>query len=169
VPTLQESLLVAASVKRVYGFLADIERVRDWLPYVVDARRTSEVTSGPGAEIELEVSAAGRTSKGTTRCVAAVPSQQLVYETKLALGLTSTVTFDLAPEGRSQTRMDVTVEYGFTGLGRLLGGLLGDKAARRDIVAGLESLKAHIESEAAASRSRRRPTAEPAASQFPKR
>jgi carbon monoxide dehydrogenase subunit G len=163
VPTLQESLLVAAPVKRAYDFLADIERVREWLPYVVATRRTSETATGPGAEIELEVSAAGKKSKGTTRCVSATASQ-LVFESKLALGLTSTVTFDLAAEGRSKSQIAVTVEYGFTGLGRLLGRMLGDKAARQDIVAGLETLRMRIEHEVATSKTRGRPAAEPAAS-----
>jgi carbon monoxide dehydrogenase subunit G len=133
----------------VYGFLADIERVEEWLPYVVESRRTSETATGAGAEIELVVSAAGRQSKGTTRCTAATPSQQLVFETRLALGLTSTVTFDLTAEGRQQTLMAVTVEYAFNGLGRIVGRLLGDSAARRDIMAGIENLKARLEAEAA--------------------
>jgi carbon monoxide dehydrogenase subunit G len=169
VPTLRESLLVAAPTKRVYGFLADIERVQEWLPYVVDARRTSENATGEGAEIALTVSAAGRTSEGTTRCIAATPSHHLAFETKLALGLTSTVTFDLAAEGRQQTQMNVTVEYGFTGLtGRLIGKLLGDAAARRDIVAGLEGLKARLEAEPARP-ARRRTTASAASSEATKR
>lgn len=146
--TLQESLLVTAPVKRVYSFLADIERAQEWLPYVVEARRTSEHATGEGAEIALTVSAAGRTSEGTTRCVAATPSHHLVFESRLALGLTSTVTFELAPEGRQQTQLAVTVEYAFNGLtGRLIGRMLGDKAARRDIVAGLETLKIRLEAE----------------------
>jgi len=148
VPTLQESLLVAAPVKRVYTFLADIERVGEWLPYVAETRRTSEHATGEGAEIALTVSAAGKKSQGTTRCVAATPSR-LVFESKLALGLTSTVAFDLAAQGRQQTQMVVSVEYAFTGLtGRLIGAMLGDKAARRDIVASLEALKARLEAEA---------------------
>jgi hypothetical protein len=60
--------------------------------------------------------------------------------------------------------MAVTVEYGFTGLGRLLGKMLGDKAARQDIVAGLETLKTRIEAQAAISKTRRRTAVEPAAS-----
>jgi carbon monoxide dehydrogenase subunit G len=168
VPTLQESLLVTAPVKRVYGFLADIERVGEWLPYVVETRRTTENATGEGAEIELTVSAAGKKSQGTTRCVAATPSQ-LVFESKLALGLTSTVTFDLAAEGRQKTQMAVTVEYGFTGLtGRLIGKMLGDTAARRDIVAGLETLKARLEAEAPRP-TRRRTSASAAANEPTKR
>jgi carbon monoxide dehydrogenase subunit G len=168
VPTLQESLLVAAPVKRVSGFLADIERVGEWLPYVVDARRTSELATGEGAEIELTVSAAGKKSQGTTRCVAATPAR-LVFESKLALGLTSTVTFDLAAQGRQQTQMAVTVEYGFTGLaGKLIGRMLGDKAAQRDIVASLEALKARLEAEAPRP-ARRQKAASPAAPEPTKR
>jgi carbon monoxide dehydrogenase subunit G len=149
VPTLQESLLVAAPIKKVHGFLSDIERAGEWLPYVVETRRTSEHATGEGAEIEITVSAAGKKSQGTARCVAATPSR-LVFESKLALGLASTVTFDLAAHGRQQTQMDVTVDYAFTGLtGRLIGKMLGDKAAQRDIVAGLDTLKTRLEAEAA--------------------
>jgi carbon monoxide dehydrogenase subunit G len=168
VPTLQESLLVAAPVKRVHSFLADIEKVGEWLPYVTETRRTSEHATGEDAEIELTVSAAGKKSQGTTRCVAATPAR-LVFESKLALGLTSTVTFDLAADGRQKTQMAVTVEYGFSGLaGRLIGRMLGDKAAQRDIVAGLEALKARLEAEAPRP-ARRQKAAAPAAPEASKR
>ena len=167
-PRLQESLLVAAPIKKVHAVLADIERAGEWLPYVEDTRLTSENATGEGAEIELTVGAAGKKSQGTARCVAATPSH-LVYEAKLALGLTFKVTFDLAAEGRQKTRMDATVEYAFTGLtGRLIGKVIGDKAAQRDIVAGLETLKAHLEAEAATP-ARRRKAASAAAPEATKR
>ena len=157
-PTLHETMLIAAPIKRVYTFLADIERAQEWLPHVVETHRTSKIRSGEGAEIAIVVSAAGRQTEGTSRCVEAASPDRLVFETQLAIGLTSTTAFDLAADGR-QTQVAVTVEYAFggRGLGRLVGGLFGDKVARQDILAGLECLKSRIETEPP--RSSRRPAA----------
>src|SRR5436190_10260865 len=135
-PTLKESQLIAAPVKRVYAFLADIERVQEWLPHVVEAHRTSEIRSGEGAELAITVHAAGRNTEGTARCIEADGSSRLAFESRLAIGLTSTMVFSLAADGR-QTQVTVLVDYAFGGggLGWLIGGLIGDKVVRADIQA----------------------------------
>src|SRR5205823_6183080 len=94
-PTLEDSLLIGAPVKRVFGVLADMDRVATWMPRIVEAQRTSEIASGPGAELAVVVKASGRESKGTSRCVEADPPHRLVIESRLDLGITSTMTFDL--------------------------------------------------------------------------
>jgi uncharacterized membrane protein len=150
-PTLQESMLIAAPIKRVYTFLADIERVPEWLPHVVETERTSEIRSGEGAELTIVMNAAGRQTEGTSRCVEAVSPHRLVFESSLAIGLTSTMAFDLTADGRQSTEVAVTLDYALAGrrLGRLVGGLFGDKMARRDVKAALDNLKARIEAEPA--------------------
>ena len=155
--TLRESLEIAATVRRVYAFLADVERAPEWLPHVIEAECTSDVSVGEGAVLELVAEAGGRKTTGTTRCVSATPSSQLVFETRLAIGLMSTATFDLAARGR-HTELTLTLDYKFEGhgLSRLIGGLFGDKVVRQDTLAGLEHLKAQIEAEAAKAPRRRR-------------
>ncbi len=144
--TVQQSILIGATVKQSYAYLADIERVRDWLPHVVEAQRTSAVKTGEGAELAIVAEAAGKRTEGTSRCTAAVSPHRLAFTATLDIGLTSTTTFDLAAAGK-QTQVTATVEYAFTGrgFGRLLGGLFGDKYARQDIATALDNLKAQIE------------------------
>jgi hypothetical protein len=84
-------------------------------------------------------------------------SRRLVFESHFEIGLTSTMVFDLAADGK-QTQLTATVDYAFTGrgLGRFVGGLFGNQMARKDILAGLEHLKAQLEAEAGRPARRRR-------------
>jgi len=149
-PTLQHAILIAAPIKRVYGFLEEIERVPEWLPRVVAAQRTSETLSGVGAELAVVVEAGGRQSSGTSRCVEVEAPRRLVFQSSLDIGLTSTMTFELTAQGR-QTHVEATVEYAFAGRGfsRLVGGLFGNALAKKDIEAGLASLKSALEAKPA--------------------
>ena len=149
-PTLQQSILIAAPIKRVFGFLEEIERVPEWLPRVIEAHRTSETLSGVGAELAVVVEAGGRRSSGTSRCVEAETANRLVFQSSLDIGLTSTMTFDLTAQGH-QTQLVATVEYAFAGrgFGRLIGGLFGNALAKKDIEAGLASLKSQLEAKPA--------------------
>ena len=62
-------------VERMRSVGADIERVRDWLPHVVEARRTSTVKTGEGAELTIVAEAAGKRTQGA-RTVARLPRQE---------------------------------------------------------------------------------------------
>ena len=148
-PTLKESISIAVPIKQAYTFLADIERVQEWLPRVLEAQRTSEIQSGEGAELAIVMDAGGRKAEGTSQCIEATLPSRLVFESRLAIGLTSLMAFDLVSQGRQQTQVAVIVDYTFNGrgLGRLLGGLFGEGVARRDIAAALENLKAKIEAQ----------------------
>jgi len=160
--TLQQSVLIGATVKQVYTFLADIERAATWLPHVIEAERTSSVKNGEGAELALVVEAAGRRAQGTSRCTVAESPHRLVFTATLDVGLTTTTTFVLAAEGK-QTLLSATVEYAFTGrgFGRMLGSLFGDKYVRQDITTALGNLKAQIEAAHAERLRRRREAAAP--------
>ena len=52
---VQDAIEIAATVKRTFEYLSDVERVPEWLPNVVEAQRASEVETGPGAEIDQRV------------------------------------------------------------------------------------------------------------------
>ncbi len=156
---LKETVSIGAPPKLVFGYLADMARVPEWMPNIVEAERTSEIESGEGAELRVVVNAAGRESSGTSRCVEADAPHRLVIESSLDMGLTSTITFDLAADGR-RTDLSATVAYAIAGrgFGRLMGNLFGDKLARRDIATALASLKERLEEQQAKKPSRRRTT-----------
>jgi carbon monoxide dehydrogenase subunit G len=145
---LHDTIDIAATVKRSFAYLSDVERVPEWLPNVVEADRISEVASGPGAETALVVEVAGKKRQGRCRVEESEPPSRLVISSTVDIGVTSTISFDLAAEGK-QTRLSAVIEYTLTGggFGRLLGGLFGDKIARRDMRTALENLKARLEAE----------------------
>jgi hypothetical protein len=72
----------------------------------------------------------------------------LVLQSEFAIGVTSTIAFDLATAGR-QTEVWAQIEYTLTGgrFGRLMGGLFGDRMVRRDMRTALETLKERVEDE----------------------
>jgi hypothetical protein len=72
----------------------------------------------------------------------------MVLESKLDVGVTSVSTFELTPRANG-TQVLATVEYSLPakGLGRMLGGLLGDSLARRDLKKALSNLQRIIERE----------------------
>lgn len=158
--TLQQSVHIEATVRQAYGYLADIERVAEWLPHVVEAERVSAARTGAGAELSFVAEAAGKRTRGLSRCIVAESPRRLTFTSTLDLGLTSTTTFDLAAEGKF-ARLTATVEFAFTGrgFGRLLGGLFGEKYVREDVAAALANLKARVEAAQAARPPRKRPTA----------
>lgn len=154
---LTDSITIAAPPRLVYGYLADLERVPEWMPNVVEAERISDIESGEGAELQVVVDAGGRESRGTSRCVESDAPRRLVIESTLDVGLTSTIAFDLAADGR-HTELSATVAYALAGrgFGRLLGGLFGDRLARRDMATALATLKERLEALQAQKPTRRR-------------
>ena len=155
--TLQQVTVISATVKQSFAFLADIERVEQWLPRVVTATRTSTVRHGASAELAVAVEAGGKRAQGTIRCTDAEAPQRLTFISTLDVGVVSTTTFDLAADGK-QTRLTATLDYSFTGrgFGRMLGSLFGDSYARQDLTTALANLKTGIEAEQAARLQRRR-------------
>jgi uncharacterized protein YndB with AHSA1/START domain len=151
---LNDSIEIAASVKRTFDYLADIERVPEWLPNISEAHLISEIDTGPGAEIAIVMNVAGKDRDGTCRCVEMEAPRLMVLESTIDIGVTSKITLALTPSGR-HAQVAATVDYTLTGkgFGRLLGGLFGDNVARRDMRAALENLKAQLE---ATSRRRKR-------------
>lgn len=145
---LHDSIEIAATVKRSFAYLSDVERVPEWLPNVVEAERVSEIASGTGAETALVVDVAGKRRQGRCRVEESEPPTRLVITSSVDIGVTSTISFDLAAEGK-QTHLSAVIEYSMNGggFGRMLGGLFGDKIARRDIRTALENLKARLEAE----------------------
>jgi uncharacterized protein YndB with AHSA1/START domain len=149
-PNLQEQILIAAPPERIFALLAQPERGPEWTPNLTSVERTSTVDSGPGLETAIVANVAGRTSRGVGRCLAWEPPQRMVLESSLDVGVTSTTTFELTGQGPG-TRVVARVDYTLppTGIGKLVGGLLGETMARRDLRKALANLKRIVESQPA--------------------
>jgi len=147
VPVLEEQVEITAPIEGVFELLADPVRGPEWTPNLlsVELLRNGQA-AGPGTETRLLVNMAGRPSKGTGRCVEWDPPHRLVLASSLDAGVNSTTTFQLTPT-KSGTAVAARLEYTLTsgGLARLVGGLLGDSLARRDLRKALANLKAQVE------------------------
>lgn len=148
-PTLQEKVVIAAPIERVFDRLAEPERGPEWTPNLESVQRTSAVEAGPGLETTLVANVAGRESRGTARCLEWDPPRSLVLQSSLDVGVTSTTIFELAECG-PKTEVTARVDYSLKseGLGRLVGSLLGEPLARRDLRKALANLRSQLEAEA---------------------
>lgn len=156
-PTLEEKVEIAVAAESIFARLADAERGPEWTPSLVRVERTSDVESGPGLETRITLKMAGRETKGTGRCLEWEPPRRLVLDSQLDGGISATTTFELAANGSGtdvRARLDYTLPS--KGLGRFLGGLVGEPMARRDLRQALANLKAQLEAEAAAAPPRKR-------------
>jgi uncharacterized protein YndB with AHSA1/START domain len=150
VPELRDSIAIGVTVKRAFAYLADVDHIAEWMPNLVEAWRATEDDPGLDTEIGIVMSVAGHEHEGICRVVEWDEPRRLALESDLDdLGFSSTIAFDLAPDGRQQMTLSATVDYAMKGhgLGRLVGGLFGDRVARRDMRTALERLKANLETE----------------------
>lgn len=147
-PTIQEQIAIAAPPEAVFALLAQPERGPEWTPNLLRVERTSAVAEGPGLETRLLANVGGRRSMGVGRCLSWDPPRSLVLESALDVGITSQTIFGLAPQG-SGTMLVARVEYTLpsSGLGKLVGGLVGDTLARRDLRSALANLKRLVEAQ----------------------
>jgi uncharacterized protein YndB with AHSA1/START domain len=149
VPSLQEQVLIGAPPEKVFERLIQPERGPEWTPNLIRVERTSAVEAGPGLETTMIANVGGRQSRGIGRCVAWEPPRRLVLESRLDVGVNSITDFELLP-ATGGTQLIARVDYTLpaSGLGRLVGGLLGDTLARKDLRKALSNLKEQLESEA---------------------
>jgi uncharacterized protein YndB with AHSA1/START domain len=147
-PTIQEQVSIAAPPESVFALLAQPERGPEWTPNLLRVERTSQVAEGPGLETRLMANVAGKKSIGVGRCLSWDPPRSLVLESSLDVGITSQTIFGLATQGAG-TMLVARVDYTLppSGLGKLVGGLVGDSFARRDLKTALANLKRLVESQ----------------------
>ena len=147
-PTLEERIDIAAPAERIFARLAQPERGPEWTPNLLKVERTSQIEAGPGLETTLVAKVGGRESHGTGRCLEWHPPRRLVLQSSFDVGLTSTTAFELT-EHAANTELAVRVDYSLAleGPGRLIGRLLGEPLARRDLRKALANLKSQVEAE----------------------
>ncbi len=143
---IEEQVTIGAPAEDVFACLADVERLIEWFPGVVSARRTSRKRTGVGVTAEVTARAAGREVTGTGRCVEWDAPRRLVLMASLDNGVTATSAFDCAGNGRV-TELKARIEYTLPGssLSRWVGGFVGDALGKRELKKALESLKRQIE------------------------
>ncbi len=146
VPTIEEKVLIAAPVERVFSRLSEPESSPEWMPHLLKAERTSETKAGPGLEAALLAKVGGHESRGSARCLDWDPPHRFVLESTFEVGMATTTVFELRESG-SKTEVTARVDYDIKseGLGRLVGSLLGEPLARRDLRKALANLRSQLE------------------------
>lgn len=98
---VERSTVIHAPPEAVYGFVASLERWRDWAPW--DAKRypgSDWVTAGPAVGAGAVRSWSGQdVGPGTLRLTEADPSRGVVYDASVANGHVVHGRISLAPEG----------------------------------------------------------------------
>lgn len=145
-PSLTEETTIAASPERVFELLGRPERGPEWTPNLVRVERLSPGQPGPGSETRLVANVGGRMVRGRGRLLEWQPPRRIVAESEFEIGLSSVTTFEILPS-EAGARVLARIEYHLPagGLGRLLGGLLGEPLLRRDLRRALANLKVLLE------------------------
>ena len=145
-PVAHEQVTIVAPPDRVFAALTQVERLPEWVPYVLQVRRTSTVVDGPGFEAGLVVRISGRESKGTGRVLEWEPSSRVVLEVDLDVGVKATATCVFEPDGEG-TRLAATVDYAVTrkGLGRFAAGFVAGALGRDQLKRALAFVKERME------------------------
>ena len=146
---LEEQVVIDAPPESVFELLANPERGPEWTPNLVRVEPV-DGAGGPTAQTALLVRIGGRQSRGLGRCLEWDPPRRLALESKLDVGVTTVTTFELTPRaGGTQILARVDYSLPAKGLGGLVGGLVGDTLARRDLKKALSNLKRIVERESA--------------------
>jgi uncharacterized membrane protein len=143
---IQEKITIAASAEDVFDLVSDVERLAEWMPGLVSVKRTSRKKRGVGVTTAVLAKAAGREFRGTGRCLVWKRPSRLLVAIEFENGLTATSAIDSTSDG-AKTELSVCIEYDVPGKGvrQLVGGLVGDAMAKRDLKKALEHLKRRLE------------------------
>jgi hypothetical protein len=135
---------VAASPERIYPYLADLRRWREWSPwqeadYAGLVYRYSGPASGPGAEVTWDSEATG---DGRLRITEATPHERVRFEMAFQKGrirAEDTLRLSALPGGRTEVRWEDRGDLGRTLLGRLSVPAI-ERSMGRDLERGLANL-----------------------------
>lgn len=140
---VRRETVIDAPAATVYALIANLERARQWLPWLEGAQIDAEQRRGTGAKAVL----AGKSISGTARILETVPHERVTMEIDLADAHDAVSTFDLRSEAEA-TRVLWTfeVDYGIDIAARYYGGLFLGRVSGPDHERALESLKQLAES-----------------------
>jgi uncharacterized protein YndB with AHSA1/START domain len=140
---LQASIEIRAPAERVFEVVSTPERLPEWNEAVLDARRSTPGSVGPGARAEMRGRVLGQAIASETEVVAFEPP--LLFATKAVRGPRLHTTFRLARQA-SGTRLDV--ELRGEPPGGALGGLVAERILRTQLTRSLQQLRTLCEREA---------------------
>lgn len=137
------TIVIERPIEEVFEFMADLERVPEWVAGVREAGSISGDPQTVGARIVHVNEFMGRTFESTFEVLEWESERLMVFEV-LSGPLRGRSTETLESFGESATRVEIEVVGDASGPFKLFGGMAG-RAARQQLESSLETLKSLLE------------------------
>ena len=137
--------VIDVSVDEVFAFMADLERVPEWVAGVREARVLSGDPQAVGGRVGHVNEFMGRRFESTFEILEWVPNKLMVFKV-LSGPLRGTSRETLEPISVSSTKVEIEVVGDAAGPFRFMGGVAG-RVARQQLEISLDNLKKLIEQE----------------------
>lgn len=137
--------IIDARVDEVFEFMADLDRVPQWVAGVRQARVLEGDPCAVGGRVAHVNEFMGRTFESTFEVVEWMPNELMAFNV-LSGPLRGTSRETLVAMSAETTKVEIEVEGDATGVFRFMGAIAG-RAARQQLETSLDNLKKLIEQE----------------------
>ena len=139
---VKKSIVINATVEKVYDYLVDQQNQINWMPSLVDLWDISE--KGEGQNFKWKYKMSGVMLEGETAVIETVPNKRIGTKTKGAVSSEWLLVFDATDEG---TMLEMNIDYTvpIPVLGKVAERIIL-KRNEREAVSALENIKEIMES-----------------------
>lgn len=143
----EHHVVIASPVARVFAYMDDVDREREWQPGIVDARKEPPGATRVGTRKRYVSEFLGRRIKNTYVTTLFEPNERVAYETTADSVLRGTVEvrFEAAESG---TKVSMAVSGKPTGPLRFIPRGILESVFKKELRASLSLLKEKLEGEA---------------------
>jgi len=143
--TIKKSILIESPVEQIETLFNDPHRLPEWYPGVAAVEPSAGYPVEVGSTCQITYKAGGMTMESKFSTVENVPHSNRIF--KMEGMITGTNRWDLEQEGGA-TKVTVTIDYEMAGggLGKIADKLVVERMNDKNAAAGLENLKAMVES-----------------------
>ncbi len=115
--TLTKSILIRASLEKVWGILADIRRMPEWVDGVKESERTGEIAEGKGFRWRESSELGRQCIEAENEMIVWEPMSRAVIQSKLPMNgvMTRTHDFEACSEG-TRVKIEVAWDLGIAGM-----------------------------------------------------
>ena len=143
-PVMEFETQINAPPDRVFAYVADLEKHTEWT-HCEEIRKTSDGPVGVGTTYASRGKNFGMTTKEAVEVTEYAPNQRFSWRTSGAMGMKFNWSFELRPQDGG-TLLIERLEPPKGVLPAIMGALVGNRAARKQVPEGLAKIKATLES-----------------------
>lgn len=140
-----EHIVIRRPRSRVYAYMDDVAREKEWQPALVEASQTPEGPTRPGTRKHYVSEFLGRRIENTYEATAVDPERRVVYRTTRGSTLDGTLEITWDDHDTAATRVTLTMDGRPTGVLRFVPRAMLDDAWSRQLRATLDRLKERLE------------------------